>query len=209
MARFKIVSLFIATLLVASSLAVAQEVCPPEGSPKPGSTQSLTPPKIELNRYKNRTNLPSQVQPVTVPDVLKLPGDTHGWDRSIEQRGVVLDGFLLGFKHEGPESPNCYSDVRRDFHMWIGAAKPTTNADTRAMRAEAVVVEPTPAMQDSHPSWTEQSFLKLVGQHVRITGWLMFDPEHPDQLGKTRGTLWEVHPAMKIEVQRGGGWVEF
>jgi hypothetical protein len=31
----------------------------------------------------------------------------------------------------------------------------------------------------------------------------MLDQEHPDQLGKTRGTLWEIHPIMRIEVSRG------
>jgi hypothetical protein len=34
----------------------------------------------------------------------------------------------------------------------------------------------------------------------------MFDPEHPEQLGKTRGTLWEIHPVMRIEIRRGGAW---
>jgi hypothetical protein len=36
----------------------------------------------------------------------------------------------------------------------------------------------------------------------------MLDPEHPEQLGKTRGTLWEIHPIMKMEVERGGRWVD-
>jgi len=30
-------------------------------------------------------------------------------------------------------------------------------------------------------------------QHVRVSGWLMLDPEHPDQVSKTRGTIWEIH----------------
>jgi hypothetical protein len=34
----------------------------------------------------------------------------------------------------------------------------------------------------------------------------MLDQEHPDQVGRTRGTLWEIHPIMKIEVNRNGGW---
>ena len=35
----------------------------------------------------------------------------------------------------------------------------------------------------------------------------MMDPEHPDQIGKTRGTIWEIHPITKIEVEQNGGWV--
>ena len=42
---------------------------------------------------------------------------------------------------------------------------------------------------------------------VRISGWTMLDPEHPDQVGKTRGTIWEIHPVMRLDVmQAGGGW---
>jgi len=36
----------------------------------------------------------------------------------------------------------------------------------------------------------------------------MMDPEHPDQVGKTRKTLWEIHPVLKIEVFSGGQWRE-
>jgi hypothetical protein len=32
------------------------------------------------------------------------------------------------------------------------------------------------------------------------------DPEHPDQVGKTRGTIWEIHPIMQIETQGLGAW---
>ena len=32
------------------------------------------------------------------------------------------------------------------------------------------------------------------------------DPEHPDQIGKTRGTIWEIHPIMQIETQTLTGW---
>jgi hypothetical protein len=33
------------------------------------------------------------------------------------------------------------------------------------------------------------------------------DPEHPDQIGKTRGTIWEIHPIIGFEVASGSGWV--
>jgi hypothetical protein len=42
---------------------------------------------------------------------------------------------------------------------------------------------------------------------VRISGWTMLDPEHPDQVDNTRGTIWEIHPIMQIEVQQQGRWV--
>ena len=43
---------------------------------------------------------------------------------------------------------------------------------------------------------------------VRISGWLMLDQEHPEQIGKTRGTLWEIHPITRIEVKDANGWRE-
>jgi hypothetical protein len=43
---------------------------------------------------------------------------------------------------------------------------------------------------------------------VRISGWLMFDPEHAAAFGKYRGTLWEIHPITKIEVLRNNNWVD-
>ena len=33
------------------------------------------------------------------------------------------------------------------------------------------------------------------------------DPEHPDQISKTRGTIWEIHPIMQIETLKNGAWV--
>jgi len=36
----------------------------------------------------------------------------------------------------------------------------------------------------------------------------MLDPEHPDQVGRTRAILWEIHPILKIEVWSGNRWQE-
>jgi hypothetical protein len=203
-APFKLV--LAAFLSIAITLpSFAQSSCPAIGSAKPGGAP-LPITKQQLNRLKNRTEVPSVVEPMKVGDILHFD-DRH--DPELEKKAVVLEGFLLGFKREGPESPNCYSDTRRDFHMWVGPRRPTSPEMGMALRVQAVVVEPTPAMQDLHPTWDEENFNELVGQQVRVTGWLMFDPEHPDQIAHTRGTLWEVHPVMKIEVFHGGSWVEF
>jgi hypothetical protein len=55
------------------------------------------------------------------------------------------------------------------------------------------------------------------GDSVRISGWLMFDPLHYDQMWqydsaadttgtKARITLWEIHPITRIEVFKNGTW---
>jgi hypothetical protein len=48
---------------------------------------------------------------------------------------------------------------------------------------------------------------------VRISGWLMYDGQHPEQLPPgtpsqppTRATLWEIHPIMKVEFKQNGVW---
>jgi hypothetical protein len=43
-------------------------------------------------------------------------------------------------------------------------------------------------------------------QKVTVSGWLMLDPDHPSDATGTankhasRGTIWEIHPVMKLEV---------
>ncbi len=69
-----------------------------------------------------------------------------------------------------------------------------------------MVVEVTPRVRDQRPGWTDSALAALKGQQVRISGWLLMDQEHPEQLGQTRATLWEIHPIMHIEVNQGGSW---
>ena len=125
----------LATVLLVIGLATGAvaQVCPPEGSPRPGG-RPLSTAKIELNELKNRTQFPQQISSIRVVDVLNIPGQRN---RILERRGIALEGYLLGYKYEGEESPNCYSTVRRDFHIWIGAQKPRTNEDARTMRARS------------------------------------------------------------------------
>lgn len=54
--------------------------------------------------------------------------------------------------------------------------------------------------------WTDAKLKDLVTQkcHVRISGWLMWDQEHPEQIGNHRATLWEIHPIHLIEFEQNG-----
>ena len=183
--------------------------CPPEGD---GGDP-------ELNRLKNRADSAAWT-PATTDAVLALP-----WPRGVERRRraewsrsdattvaanegtpIAIEGYLAGGKQEGPESPNCHgADADfRDWHLWLSA---TPGRD----RTRSIVVETTPVVRAAHPEWTLDAIRALArdSTRVRVSGWLMLDPEHPDQVGRTRGTLWEIHPILKIEAQRGGGggWV--
>lgn len=133
------------------------------------------------------------------------------WSRSdaarvarMEGAPIAVEGYFAGAKQEGPESPNCHgADAAfRDWHLWLSAAPGRD-------RGRSVVVEATPVIRVRHPRWSLRAIRQLAreGDRVRVSGWLMLDPEHPDQVGRTRGTIWEIHPILGIEVERGGTWV--
>ena len=115
---------------------------------------------------------------------------------------MQVEGYLAGAKKQGPESCNCHSANDVDNHLWVVASP---NQD----RTQSVVAEITPRVRAMHPGWAFSRVSALVDGEtkVRISGWLLFDQEHPDQVGKTRGTIWEIHPIIAFDVLRGNTWV--
>jgi hypothetical protein len=182
------------------------EGCPPEGD---GGDR-------ELNRLKNRVDSAAW-KPTPFQTVLGLtwPVDIGRRARAewsaadsiaIDKRqglAVAVEGYFVGAKQEGPEATNCHGADRtfRDWHIWLAAAPGKD-------RRQSIVVETTPAIRATHPDWSLAAIRRIVrdSTRVRVSGWLLFDQEHPEQLGKTRGTLWEIHPVMRIEVRRGERW---
>ena len=206
------VSLLAASVLLLSSFtSFGQDFhgCPVDG--KGGDSA--------LNRLKNRVQVPSTFEAMEFEELAELPipngiGKKHRseWPAATlktvgtqERRAVQVVGYLLKVKLEGPEATNCGSNVQRDrdFHLWLA-----NSADDD--RSEAAVVEISPRFRAQHSSWSLTNLNRLVKQRaqVRISGWLMLDQEHPEQLGKTRVTLWEIHPILKIEVWSSGRWRE-
>ncbi|HZH29212.1 MAG TPA: hypothetical protein VEY11_00340 [Pyrinomonadaceae bacterium] len=74
----------------------------------------------------------------------------------------------------------------------------------------AVVIEPTPRIRRKHKNWTEANLAEWLDSDnpVRISGWLLFDPEHRNHMGKYRQSMWEIHPITKIEVWKNNKWVD-
>ena len=60
------------------------------------------------------------------------------------------------------------------------------------------------------PNWTKQKLQPWLSSDkpVRVSGWLMLDPDHRNHLGKFRNTLWEIHPITKFEVFKDGAFVD-
>jgi hypothetical protein len=196
-----------------------------ESTPKPSPVDSAfgscgadgSQPDYVLNRLKNRVDAGPWIDtPWQVIARLPWPREaalrfrnqwTVGEQLAVaryEGAPVRIEGYLLGYRLEGREPPNCYSDEpgARDFHMWL-ADQPGVS------RKRAIVVEITPRVRVHHPSWTAERLAWLRETHdpIRVSGWLMLDQMHPERVGGNRQTLWEVHPILGIEVKRAGTWV--
>ena len=172
----------------------------------------------ELNRLKNRADEPPEYVDAPFASILALPypqgkgkQSRRRWtdaDRAsiapYEGTPVRVVGYLADARRTDPESSNCHGAATewRDWHLWLVPA-PTRD------RSGSIIVETTPRVLVAHPGWTLARLRAIArdSQRVRISGWLLLDPEHPDQIGKSRGTIWEIHPIMKIEVDRAGRWV--
>jgi hypothetical protein len=113
-----------------------------------------------------------------------------------EATGVTFEGILIAVRQQKQEASNCERADLNDYHIWI--APP----DSRQFKANGMVVEATPRWKGANPAWSLTALRKLAAQRarVRITGWLLFDQEHPDEVGRSRATAWEIHPITRIEV---------
>jgi hypothetical protein len=184
------------------------------------------------NKRKNRVDVPSGYHAVMFEAVSSLDYP-KGKKRSLEDWSdqdlaaiepyqgipISIEGYLYKLKVEsysprpgkrGGESTNCHFHLATDvdWHMPL-----TLNAGDG--EETSVIVETTPRVRKDHPNWTTAAlkpWTAHVGnnpnshynhQKVRISGWLMLDPEHQDMINNgLRGTLWEIHPVTKIEVQQ-------
>jgi Bacterial SH3 domain len=177
-------------------------------------------PGNETNRRKNRTDAPAAYNAVTfdaltrLPD-LRVPKDRSRWGAAdaaeiakFEGAAVTVIGYLVAIKPQNRgsgETTNCKwtAYAESDWHMAL-VEEPGQG------EALAFVVETTPRVRRRHPNWTEANLDPWLETDipVRISGWLMFDPEHRNHMGRYRQSMWEIHPITKIEVLRGRQWVD-
>jgi uncharacterized protein YgiM (DUF1202 family) len=181
-----------------------------------GKTGSDTP----TNLLKNRVDAPTSYHDVTFDAVatLSYPNDVTkrvNWQPAhlteiARFEGVPLSvvGYLShAINVEGKEDTNCgylHPDktTEVDWHMYL-TKQPSTPI------SESVVVETTPRVRKDH-QWSRTTLLTWVDStnQVRISGWLMLDPDHANMVGSARGTIWEIHPITKIEVWKSGAWAD-
>ncbi len=120
-----------------------------------------------------------------------------------------VNGQMVGAKPEGAELCNCQKiePEHIDFHLWL--VKDPTNVGTPFIaKPNSIVVEMTPRVRKNHPTWTVEKLTEIANNHtlVRVSGWVTFDQEHPEQIGVQRHNLWEIHPIMKFQFKQGNQW---
>jgi len=172
-----------------------QVVCGPEGD--------ATNHKIQaLNHNKNRTDRPSNYVAMSWEQLRNLPADRVD---DFQGAPVSVVGYLSHrINVERGESTNCHllQPNEVDWHIYL------TNSPAQGI-ADAVIVEATPRVRPQH-KWTRAMLTPLVDSdtQVRISGWLLYDLEHVNVIGRQRATVWEVHPITRIEVHKNGQWVD-
>ncbi|GAC1520391.1 MAG: hypothetical protein NVS2B16_27420 [Chloroflexota bacterium] len=179
--------------------------CPPWGS---GGEDPF------INQLKNRVDRPTRPKPMTFAQIEHLdwpPGitdvPTARWSPSARARifhnegmPVSFVGYVSAANSSGPEPANCGTRAGADWHLWLGA-------HPHALHALTFFAESTERVRAREKGFNLER-LRLLAAHgtkVRVTGWLMFDSEHPEQPGD-RATLWELHPVTAIDVWMGVRW---
>jgi hypothetical protein len=207
----------------AATVTINGQSCPAEGK-KPDNPEDLDP---GTNKQKNRTDTAADhgasyldihlaaIRDLPFPDALQGESlkNRNSWtgpnDSIATEVGrfegvpVRVVGYLAKWRPEGDESCNCeYTHVENhDVHLAF-------TADPGEGENNAVVMEITPRIKRNKQHWAHKWLQPSEDDHrpVRISGWLMMDPKHPEAIGNYRHTLWEVHPITKIEVLDGSSW---
>jgi hypothetical protein len=188
---------------ITGTFTLNAKTCGPTGS---GSKRDK-----DSNRRKNRTDIPREYHTVTWQAIATLayPASPRSReDFTAEQlamiakyEGVAVQtvGYIVAIKPQASntESCNCAwkGESATDWHIAL-VEHPGDGEKT------SIVVEPTPRIKKHHPKWKPKNLTPWLNNDlpVRISGWLLFDPQHTNDLKKYRSTLWEIHPITKIEV---------
>lgn len=190
----------------ATPVATTYAGCPPQG-------QGGDP---ALNTLVNRegTDPPQGYRITDISTVMTIPTtpQVEGKPRSqwsaadaarvatYEGVAVRTTGWVVAAREGGPDPANCNSNANRNWYLWIG----TGAADD--IRTTMVVVL-TPQMRASRPGWTDYTMRRLVGQVVRVSGYLLYDQMPEPFVAANRATPWEIRPVTHLEAYYKNQWL--
>ncbi len=125
-----------------------------------------------------------------------------------EGEAVRTTGYLVAFKPQSGgsgEGTNCHFSSPSDTDTHMALVEGVGDAEKTS-----IVVEFTPRFLKAHPNWKKSILSPWLNSDnpLRISGWLMLDPDHRNHLNRFRSTLWEIHPITKIEVWKENQWVD-
>jgi hypothetical protein len=176
---------------------------------------------------KNRTDIPASYHDVTWDAIRNLPfpgkddlanhAPKHRKDWLSEQVALIqpfegipvrVVGYVVAIRQQNTgagEGTNCKFHKVGDVDTHVALVKSFGDGE-----GDAIVVEWTPRFLKDHPKWknTRLEPWRDSERPVRISGWLMVDPDHWDMIGSYRGTFWEIHPITRIEVWKDGAFVD-
>lgn len=175
------------------------------------------------NIRKNRVDVPDSYHDVTWADIAHVyfprdkvvPKSLVRWSADeivkimqFQDIPVRAEGYIKKLRPQAgnKESTNCNATKAADTDWHIAFVEHAVDPEL-----SSIVTEVTPRIKIMHPAWTQKNLRPWIDSNlpVRFSGWLLFDPEHKNHLGRYRQTLWEIHPITKIEVQLpGGAWVD-
>jgi hypothetical protein len=184
----------------------------------------------EAYRQKNRLDVGCAFQPITVAEVMglrPLPKNVRSlpegdpdfkYLKSIESTPVRIEGYFAMTKKAGEEGVNCSKPDRLDLRMELVNE---LVADPKLTRKSHMVAEASPWFQAQVAAWTVSNLgkyssykngfadpLQRPPTQIRVYGHLFFDEAHAydGSVGTIRGTAWEIHPVVRIEIRDGTEW---
>src|SRR5208283_5455142 len=127
-----------------------------------------------------------------------------------ESKGISVEGYIIGITPQGAEECNCGSKDFHDYHIWLSSTPLPQPEPKHPVKSNSIITEICPRILKAHPNWNAKVIhdLAMQGSKMRISGWVTWDEELPEQLGIDRATLWEIHPIHKIEVWSNGKWTK-
>lgn len=117
-----------------------------------------------------------------------------------EGAAVRTTGWVVAVRHLGPDSANCDSSVNRDWALWIG-----TGAGDAINTTLVVLV--TPQVAAGRPGWTPYTFNRLVGQVVRVSGFMVYYSEATPFISANRASTWAIAPVTHLETYYEREWI--
>ena len=180
--------------------------CPPQGQGGDPALNTLENRQDDAPSGGYRVTDLTQVS--TVPSTPQVEGkDRSAWSSADAKRVATYEGsairttgWVVAVRNGGPTPANCNSSTDRDWYLWIA----TGGGDVPQTAMVAVV---TPRVRAERPGWTDFTLRRLVGQVVRVSGWMVYDQEPPSFLINDRVSPWEIQPVMHLETLYNNSWI--